>query len=99
MAYCVVKPMQRTKKKYPLATNEASDGKCPPWSAAATGRSLLRAPGRRLSLLGSRGWAGAGSHAGSSDGDTAIEVLGEVVTWLMLVREAQRDEKLGLRRP
>ena len=41
-------------------------------------------------------------HAGSSDGDTAIGLLSEVVTWLVLARvvcEEKRDEKLGLRRP
>ena len=65
-------------KKHPSsATNEASDGARPPRSAAASGRLVLPAPARRLSLLGSLGWAGANPklHAGSSDGDTAIEVL------------------------
>ena len=35
----------------------------------------------------SLGWAGAAPkrHAGSSDGDTAIELLREVVAWLVLV--------------
>ena len=37
--------------------------------------------------MGSLGWAGAvpNPHAGDSDGDTAIELLREVVTWLVLV--------------
>ena len=73
--------------KHPLATEEASDGKRPPRSAGATGRLFLPAPARRLSLSGSLGWAGAAPkpHAGSSDGDTAIELRSEVVTWLVLV--------------
>ena len=39
------------------------------------------------------------NHAGNSDGDTAIELLIEVVTWVSarVVWEAKRDEKLGLR--
>ena len=43
--------------------------------------------GRRLSLLTYLGWAGAvpKPHAGNNDGDTAIELLSEVVTWLVLV--------------
>ena len=53
-----------------------------PGSAAATGRLFWPAPARRLSLLVSLGWAGAAPkpHAGSSDGDTGIELLCEVVT-------------------
>ena len=47
------------------------------------------APARpaRLSLLGSLGWASADPkpHTGSSDGDTAIELVSEVVTGLVLV--------------
>ena len=36
--------------------------------------------------MGCRGWAGADPkpHAASSDPDTAIELLSEVVTWLGL---------------
>ena len=50
------------------------------------GPGLLPAQARRISLLGSLGWAGAAPkpHTGSSDGDTAVERLSEVVTWLML---------------
>ena len=83
-----------------MATNEASDGKRPARSAATTRRLFLRAPARRLSLLGSLGWAGAapspalaaptGIQAGSSDGDTAIKLLSEVVIWLVLL-EAKKD--------
>ena len=74
-------------KKHPFATNEASDGKRLPRRAAATGRLFLPATVRRLFFLGPLGWAGAAPkpHAGSSDGDTAIELLSEVVPWLMLV--------------
>ena len=70
-----------------MATNEASDGACLPRSAAASDRPVLPAPDGRLSLLGSLGWAGAAPkpHAASSDRDTAIERLSEVVTWLVLV--------------
>ena len=50
--------------------------------------------------MGSLGWDGAAPkpHAGSSDGNTAIELLSEVVTWLVpgVVWEAKRDEKLGV---
>ena len=37
--------------------------------------------------MGTLGWVGAAPkpHAASSDGDTAIELLGEVVTWSVLV--------------
>ena len=83
-------------KKHPLATNQASDGMRPPQSVATTGRLILPAPTWRLSLLGSLVWAGAAPkpHAGSSDGDTGIEVLSQVVTWLVLMwfREANRDK-------
>ena len=69
-----------------MATNEVSDGALPPRSAAASGRLVLPGSDRRLSLLGCRGWAGAAPkpHAASSDPDTAIELLSEVVTWLGL---------------
>ena len=82
MGYCILKLEQRTKvKKHPLATDDASDGKRPPRSAAAASRLFLPAPAR-LSPLGSLGWAGAAPmpNAGSNDGDTAIELLSEVVT-------------------
>ena len=74
-------------KKHPLATNEASDGALPPRSAAASGRLVLPDWDRKLSLLGCLGWAGAAPkpHAASSDADAAIELLSEVVTWLVLV--------------
>ena len=36
--------------------------------------------------MGSLGWAALRPHAGSSDGDTAIELLSELVTWSVLVR-------------
>ena len=86
-ACCVLKIESRIKvMKHPLATEEASDGKRPPRSAGATGRLFLPAPARRLSLSGSLGWAGAAPkpHAGSSDGDTAIELLRELVTLVVL---------------
>ena len=86
-----------------MATNEASDGALPPLSAAASGRFVLPALDRRLSLSGCLGWAGAAPkpHAANSDADTAIKLLSEVVTWSVLVwfRRQKRDEKLGLRRP
>ena len=74
-------------KKHPLATNEASDGAHAPRSAAASGKLVVPASDRRLSLLGCLGWAGAAlkPHAASSDPDTAIEVLSEVVTSSVLV--------------
>ena len=87
MGYCILKLEQRTKvKKHPLATDDASDGKRPPRSAAAASRLFLPAPAR-LSPLGSLGWAGAApkAHAGSSDGDATIEFLREVVNCLVLV--------------
>ena len=70
-----------------MATNEASDGARPPRRAAASGRLVLPASDRRLSLLESLGWAGAASkpRAASSEVDTAIELLSEVVTWSVLV--------------
>ena len=74
-------------KKHPLASNEASDGKRPPRHAAAAGSLFLPAPATRLSLLGSLGGLVSGAskpHTGSSDGNTAIEPLCEVVTWLGL---------------
>ena len=81
--------MTHKVKIHPLATNEASDGARPLWSVAASGRLALPTPAisRRLSLLGSLGWAGAASkpHAGSSGGDTAMERFSEVVTWLVLL--------------
>ena len=63
-------------KKHPLATNEASDGALPPRSAAASGRIVLPASDRRLSLLESLGWAGAAPkpHAACSDPDIASNV-------------------------
>ena len=73
--------------KNPLATKEASDGAFPPRSAAASGRFVLPASDRRLSLLGCLGWAGVAPkpHAASNDADTAIKLLSEVVTWSVLV--------------
>ena len=70
-----------------MATNEASDEALPPRSAAASGRLILPASDRRLSLLASLGWAGAAPkpQAASSDADTAIELICEVVTWSVLV--------------
>ena len=74
-------------KKHLWATNEASDGARPPRSAAASGIIVLPAPAVRLSILGLFGWAGAAPkpRATSSGGDTAIELLREVVTWFVLV--------------
>ena len=79
--------MTHKVKKHPLVTNEASNGALPPRSAAASGRLVLPASDRRLSPLGSLGWAGAAPkpHAVSSDAGTAIEFLSEVVTWSVLV--------------
>ena len=88
ICYCVLNSKNaREVKKHPLATTEVSDGARPPRSAAASGRLVLPAPARRLSLLGSLGWTGAAPkpHAGNIDGDTAIELLSEVLTWLVLV--------------
>ena len=79
-----------------MATKEASDDARPPRSAAASGRLVLPAPARRLSLLGSLGWTGAAPkpHAGNIDGDTAIELRSEVDTWSVLVWfERQRGIK------
>ena len=45
-------------KKHSVATNEASDGACPPLIATTSGRLALLATHRVLSLLGSLGWAG-----------------------------------------
>ena len=74
-------------KKHPLATNEASGGALPPRSAAASGRLVLPASDRRLSLLGCLGWAGAAPkpHVTSSDGEKTIERMSEIVTWSVLV--------------
>ena len=68
--------------KHPLSTNEASDGALPPRSAADRGKLVLPASDRRLSLMGCLGWAGAfpKPHVASSDPDTAIELISEVVT-------------------
>ena len=73
--------------KNPLATKEASDGAFPPRSAAASGRFVLPASDRRLSLLGCLGWAGVAPkpHAASNDADTAIKLLSEVVTRSVLM--------------
>ena len=70
-----------------MATNEASDGALPPRGAAASGILVSVSSERRLSLLGCLGWADAAPkpHAASSDADTAIELLSEVVTWSVLV--------------
>ena len=88
--------MTHKVKNHPLATDEASDGALPPRSAAASGRLVLPALDRRLSLLGPLGWAGAAPkpHAVSNDADTAIKLLSEVVTWSVLVWfERQRGVK------
>ena len=79
--------MTHEVNKHPLGTNGASDGVRLPRSAASSGRLVLQAPARRLSLLGSLGCAGTAPkpYTGSSDEDTAIELLSEVVTWLVLV--------------
>ena len=64
-----------------------SDRVPPPRSAAACGRLVFPASDRRLSLLGSLGWAGAAEkpHAASSDTNTAIKLLSKVVTWSVLL--------------
>ena len=74
-------------KKHPLGTNEVSDGARPPRSAAVSGRLVLPAQARRLSLLQSLGCVGTASKpgAGSSDEDTAIELLIDVVISSVLV--------------
>ena len=74
---CVIRNDHKLAQRTPVANNEASDGKRPPRSAAATDRLFLPASARRLSLLGSLG-------------DTAIELVSEVVTWLVLVRFERR---------
>ena len=84
---CVRNSNNARGQETPVGTNEASDGARPPRSAAASGRLVLAAPARRLSILGSLGWAGAAPNpqTGSSDGDTAIELPSEVVTLSVLV--------------
>ena len=84
---CVLNSNNARGQETLVGNNEASDGARPPWSAAASGRLVSPALDRRLSLLGSLGWAGAAPkpHAASSDADTAIELLSEVVTWSVLV--------------
>ena len=71
----------------PAGNNEASDEALPTRSAAASGRLVLPASDRRLSLLGCLRWVSAAPkpHAASSDPDTSIELLSEVVTWSVLV--------------
>ena len=73
-------------KQHPWATNEASNGARPPRSAAASVRLVSPAPDKRLSISESLGWAGAAPkpRAASSGGDTAIELLSDVVTWSVL---------------
>ena len=73
--------------KHPLAINKAIDMAVPPRSAAANARLVLPSSEKRLSLLGSLGWAGAAPkpHAPSSDANPAIERLSEVVPWSVLV--------------
>ena len=68
---------------YPSATNEMRDGALLPRSAAASGRLVLSASDRRLSLLGCLARAGHAPkpHVASRDADTAIERLSEVITW------------------
>ena len=87
--------MTHKVKKHPLVTNEASNGALPPRSAAASGRLVLPALDRKLSLSGCLGWAGAAPklHAASSDADTAIELPREVVTWSVLVWFGKRGMK------
>ena len=55
-------------KKHSVATNEASDGTCPPLIATTSGRLALLAMNRLLSLLRSLGWAGAGQRHTRSAG-------------------------------
>ena len=84
---CLLNSHNAQVKNHPLVTNEASDGALPSRSAAASGRLVLPASDKRLSLLGSLGWAGTASkpYAASSDANPAIELLSEVVTWSVLV--------------
>ena len=65
---------------YPSATNEMRDGALLPRSAAASGRVVLPALDRRLSLSGCLGWGGAAPkpHAANSDADTVIKLLTEI---------------------
>ena len=86
-----------------MATGEASDGALPPRSTAASGRLVLPASDRTLSLLGSLGWAGAAPKAprgqqrhGYMDrtSERSRHLVGARVVW-----GAKRDEKLGMRRP
>ena len=84
-------------KIHPFPTNETSDVKRPPRrNAAATGGLLLPAPTmlKRLSHLGTLVWADAAPkpYPGSSDGDTAIGILNEVVTcWVLVWFGRQRE--------
>ena len=68
--------------EHPWATNEKSGGSCPPRSAATSGRLVLAAQFLEAIARGMSRVAGAAlePHAGSNDGDTAIELLSEVVT-------------------
>ena len=101
-SYCVLNSNNARVKKHTLATDEASDGTRPPRNTTASDRLVLPAPARRLSLLGSLGWAGAAPkpHAGKRRGyndrtsERSRNLLDARVVW-----EAKRDEKLGLRRP
>ena len=83
---------------------EASDGK----ASSATGGLFLPAPARRLSRLGSLGWAGVAPKPRSPTpaaasgiqrsnfffSERSCDLVGARVVW-----KANRDEKLGLRRP
>ena len=65
--------MPHKGQEHPLVANEANDGKRPPQSPTATDIYFLPAPARRLSLLGSVGWAGVAPKplAGSINGDNS----------------------------
>ena len=79
---------KQTNNAQGQATTEASDRPRPSRGAAVSDRLFLPAPPERLRIaLETSPVAGAAPkpHAGGSDGDTAIELLSEVVTWSVLV--------------
>ena len=89
--------------KHQRATNEPSDGPRLPRGAAGGGRLFLPAPPKRLSLLGCLGWLAqprsptqAAQRGGYSD---RFSERSRGLVDARVVREAKREEKLGLRRP
>ena len=88
MACCVLQLEERTQvKKQPFVGNHRCERRQASSPERRDYRQIVFAGTvRKLSLLGSLGWAGAAPkpHAGSSD-DTVIELLSEIMTWLELV--------------